>query len=129
MNTPPPNFHENRAHPRAPLELKVEYRRVNSFFADYTRNISRGGTFIATKSPLPIGTRFRFLLTRPNPEERFELLGEVTWAKADGDNSGMGICFIWEDDSLRQNFENRVEAMMTASLGPQLSRGLLKKDR
>lgn len=123
------SFRENRASPRAPIELKVEYRRVNSFFADYTRNISHGGTFIATKSPLPIGTRFRFLLSLPGSEAPFELLGEVTWAKAEGDNPGMGICFIWTDDELRQQFEASVEKMMEESLGPELSRKLLKKDQ
>ena len=41
---------------RAPIELKVEYKRLNTFFADYTKNISRGGTFIATDKPLPVGT-------------------------------------------------------------------------
>ncbi|HKO52206.1 MAG TPA: PilZ domain-containing protein, partial [Polyangiaceae bacterium] len=45
---------------RAPIELKVEYKRLNTFFADYTKNISRGGTFIATDKPLPVGTDFVF---------------------------------------------------------------------
>lgn len=122
------NFRESRASPRAPIELKVEYRRVNSFFADYTRNISHGGTFIATNSPLPIGTRFRFLLSLPGYDAPYELLGEVTWSKAEGDNPGMGICFIWNDEALRQQFEDSVEKMMEESLGPELSRKLLKKD-
>ena len=30
------------------IELTVEYKRMNAFFADYTKNISRGGTFIRT---------------------------------------------------------------------------------
>jgi type IV pilus assembly protein PilZ len=29
---------------------------MNAFFADYTKNISRGGTFIRTDKPLDIGT-------------------------------------------------------------------------
>ena len=47
---------------RAPIELKVEYKRLNTFFADYTRNISRGGTFIGTDKPLKVGTEFVFAL-------------------------------------------------------------------
>lgn len=111
------------------MELKVEYRRMNTFFSDYTRNISLGGTFIATKAPMPIGTRFKFILTLPEPAEQFELLGEVTWAKAVGDNAGMGICYVWEDEEKRRAFESRVEAMMAESLGDELSRRLLKKDK
>jgi type IV pilus assembly protein PilZ len=57
-----------RVEPRAPIELKVEYKRINSFFADYTRNISKGGTFIKTTKPLAIGTtsssNFRFRSSR-----------------------------------------------------------------
>ena len=46
---------ERRADARSPIELKVEYKRLNTFFADYTKNISRGGTFIKTARPLPVG--------------------------------------------------------------------------
>ena len=40
---------ERRAEVRRPIELKVEYKRLNTFFADYTKNISRGGTFITSR--------------------------------------------------------------------------------
>lgn len=76
---------EHRQNGRAPIELKVDYKKLNSFFADYTKNISKGGTFIKTKKPLPIGTRFLFKLTVPHREAPFELLGEVVWSKADAD--------------------------------------------
>ena len=58
---------EGRQAVRAPIELKVDYKKLNSFFADYTKNISKGGTFIKTKKPLPIGTR---LLAPALPEFR-----------------------------------------------------------
>ena len=47
---------DRREAPRQPIELKVEYKRLNTFFADYTKNISKGGTFIKTNRPLPVGT-------------------------------------------------------------------------
>ena len=56
---------ERREQRRAPIELKVEYKRLNTFFFDYTRNISKGGTFIHTERPLPIGTVFVFQLRLP----------------------------------------------------------------
>ena len=40
---------EAREHMRAPIELKVEYKKMNTFFSDYTKNISKGGTFIKTQ--------------------------------------------------------------------------------
>ena len=66
---------EHREHARAPIELKVDYKKLNSFFADFTKNISKGGTFIKTKKALPIGTRFLFRLSVPAREEPFQLLG------------------------------------------------------
>jgi type IV pilus assembly protein PilZ len=45
-----------REHVRAPIELKVEYKKMNTFFSDYTKNIIKGGTFIKTDKPLKLGT-------------------------------------------------------------------------
>lgn len=118
---------EIRQHPRAPIELKVDYKKLNSFFADYTKNISKGGTFIKTKKPLPIGTRFLFKLTVPQREAAFELLGEVVWSNAEGDEPGMGIRFIYSDEAQRDAFEEVVEALMSDSLGPDLTLRLLHK--
>jgi type IV pilus assembly protein PilZ len=118
---------EMRQQVRVPIELKVDYKKLNSFFADYTKNISKGGTFIKTKKPLSIGTKFLFKLTVPQRAEPFELLGEVVWSKADGDEPGMGIRFIYNSDSQRADFEAVVEKLMADSLGPDLTEKLLKK--
>lgn len=118
---------ELRQHTRAPIELKVDYKKLNSFFADYTKNISKGGTFIKTKKPLPIGTRFLFKLTVPRRDEPFELLGEVVWSQGDGEEPGMGIRFIYQDDAQREAFEAVVEALMADSLGQDLTSKLLNK--
>jgi type IV pilus assembly protein PilZ len=118
---------EMRQQVRVPIELKVDYKKLNSFFADYTKNISKGGTFIKTKKPLSIGTKFLFKLTVPQRAEPFELLGEVVWSKADGEEPGMGIRFIYNSDSQRAEFEAVVEKLMADSLGPDLTEKLLKK--
>jgi len=118
---------EHRQAGRAPIELKVDYKKLNSFFADYTKNISKGGTFIKTKKPLPIGTRFLFKLTVPHREAPFELLGEVVWSKADAEEPGMGIRFIYSSESQRVEFETMVERLMSDSLGTELTEKLLNK--
>ncbi len=118
---------EARQQARLPIELKVDYKKMNSFFADYTKNISKGGTFIKTKKPLAIGTQFLFKLTVPKRDAPFELLGEVVWARSEGDEPGMGIRFVYADDSQRKDFEGVVERMMVDALGPQISGQLLTK--
>lgn len=119
---------EGRTAPRAPIELKVDYKKLNSFFADYTKNISKGGTFIKTKKPLPIGTRFLFKLTVPQRQDPFELLGEVVWATTEGDEAGMGIRFVYATESQRSDFEGVVEQLMNTSLGSELTNRLLNKN-
>lgn len=118
---------ENRLHGRAPIELKVDYKKLNSFFADYTKNISKGGTFIKTRKTLPIGTRFLFRLTVPGRMEPFELNGEVVHAGATGEQAGMGIRFVWSDEARRSEFETLVEGLMAESLGPLVAQRLLQK--
>ena len=118
---------EGRQQARAPIGLKVDYQQLNSFFADYTKNISKGGTFIKTKKPLPIGTRFLFKLTVPLRAAPFELLGEVVWSTTEGEEPGMGIRFVYSTDTQRGEFEAIVEQLMAQSLGQELTGRLLNK--
>ncbi len=117
---------DHREHSRAPIELKVDYRRLNSFFADYTKNISKGGTFIKTRKALPVGTRFLFRLSVPGREAPFELSGEVIHATPQGEEAGMGIRFVWATPDERTAFEGLVEELMIRSLGPLVAQNLLR---
>ena len=45
---------DRRTEGRAAITLRVDYKRLNTFFADYTKNISKGGTFIRTTKPLGV---------------------------------------------------------------------------
>jgi len=118
---------ERRRENRAPIELKVEYKRLNTFFYDYTKNISKGGTFIKTDRPLDIGTLFVFKLRVPGAEQPIDLRGEVRWVvragepipapAGDGQDAGMGIRFVYDVPEQRSTFERQVERMMVGSLG------------
>ena len=130
-----PSDADRRVAPRGPIRLRVDYERMNAFFADYTKNISKGGTFIKTVRPLPIGTRFVFALSVPALSEPVQITGEVQWiAKgdstdpADADNEpGMGIRFVFTADEERIRFERLVQGLMEHSLGPDVTRGLLAR--
>ncbi len=123
---------DRRRGPRVPIELRVEYARLNSFFADYTRNISRGGTFIRTQKPLGIGTEFKFKLFIPNLAQPLELLGRVQWIVkpedvSDEQEAGMGIGFVWDSEADRQRIEGVVQGLMVDSLGPVLYEKIMGK--
>lgn len=121
---------EQRKKERAPIELKVEYRRLNTFFADYTKNISRGGTFVATNRPLPVDTEFVFALGIPSLAEPLRLQGRVIWVTPEveatpANPAGMGIEFQYKDDAERLDKEYAVEVLMREQLGDLLSTQLL----
>jgi type IV pilus assembly protein PilZ len=123
---------DRRSDDRVPIELKVEYRRVNTFFADYTKNISRGGTFIATDRPLPEGTEFVFALGIPLMEEPLRLKGRVCWITSTEDATkanpaGMGIEFQFADDAERRASESTVEKLLVDQLGEHIAERLLGK--
>jgi type IV pilus assembly protein PilZ len=133
---PPPSADadtdDRRAQDRAAITLKVDYRRLNSFFADYTKNISKGGTFIRTSKPLKVGTEFVFVLSLPTLNEQLQLNGEVMWVVTDEEAtedgpSGMGIKFRFETEEDRRKVDQFVERLMVDALGEHISQRLLAK--
>ena len=122
---------ERRDESRAAITLKVDYKRLNTFFADYTKNISKGGTFIRTSKPLAIGTEFVFVLTVPEPKPvHLELTGEVKWVVTEADAApdepaGMGIQFVFKDEGEQDRVSSFVTDLMRASLGDLLADKLL----
>jgi type IV pilus assembly protein PilZ len=129
---------ERRDAERAPIELKVEYRRLNTFFYDYTKNISKGGTFIKTDRPLDVGTVFLFQLQIPTMALPMELRGEVRWVVApdappppavpEGHEPGMGIRFVYDTQDERDVLERAVEKLMVDSLGPLIYSRLIRNE-
>ena len=129
---------DRRDEPLHPIELKVEYKRLNKFFADYTKNICKGGTFIKTSKPLDVGTRFVFKLFVPKLEEPLRIQGEVKWVVHTDDidmslpaherpEPGMGIRFLYKGDDERGQLEGMVETLMIDSLGQLLYSKLMGK--
>lgn len=122
-------FANRRADPRLPIVLTVEYKRVNAFFAYYTQNISRGGTFIATERPLPVGTEFVFKLSVPKVASMLELRGRVVHVvRADEATpekpAGMGIQFLRDGSAAQRELDETFEALMIDALGEDLYRRL-----
>jgi type IV pilus assembly protein PilZ len=127
---------ERRTTSRRPIELKVEYKRLNTFFADYTKNISRGGTFIKTGRPLPVGTEFLFKLFVPGRAEPLTIHGEVQRivndTDVDGDGTpdqGMAIRFVYREGDPQAEIARIVEGLMSESLGPRLYAKLMEQSQ
>lgn len=114
------NEEAKRSLARAPIEIRVEYQHLNALAADYTKNLSRGGAFIPTESPLPVGTRCFFTLTVPNLEEPLRLEAEVKHHDPSGDQAGMGVAFLFSNDDEAKAFHVVIDRLMFDHLGEQL---------
>jgi len=128
----PSSDDERRLHERCPIELSVEYKRVNTFFSDYAKNISRGGTFIATTRPVAIGTEFVFALKVPGLSEPLRLRGKVVWtiavAQASPENpAGMGIEFQYSSDEERIEKERAIRMLLVEHLGEQTAAKIMAR--
>jgi type IV pilus assembly protein PilZ len=127
---------DGREHARKPIELEVTYKRLNAFFSDYTRNISKGGTFIKTDKPLEVGTEFVFKLHVPKLPEPLCIVGQVQWVRTqqdtparpadDAEVPGMGIRFMYRDEAERAAVERQIEKIMVDSLGQRLYSRLME---
>ena len=124
---------------RDPITLRVDYKRLNTFFSDYAKNISKGRTFVRTVRPLTIGTEFTFVLSLPilpdvtDPESKpaeLTLNGVVQSVVKESDATpekpaGMGIELKFAAQSDRQAVADFVHRLMTESLGEHLAKKLL----
>jgi type IV pilus assembly protein PilZ len=121
---------DRREYPRESIELVVRYQRLNAFFADYVKNISRGGTFVATPEPLPPETEFVFSLAVPALEEPLQLRAKVMWTTAPeaatkAQPAGMGIQFQYRDAEERGRLERLIEHLIVGQLGQRHADRLL----
>lgn len=115
-----------------PIEIKVEYKRINAFIADFTRDISSGGLFVRTDQPLPGGTEALFTLSIPRLETPVTLRGIVRRVVERGSaesEAGMGIELLFEDEEERIALKRVVDALMVEHLGEALFRRLVESGK
>jgi uncharacterized protein (TIGR02266 family) len=113
---------DKRESVRVPLALKVNFESYGEIRECLMTNMSLGGVFIATTSPLPIGTPFRVRLRIAETGEDLELSGEVASLDVSADLSheqrGMGIRFVNLSDDQRKQVSDLYEhALKRAILG------------
>lgn len=89
---------ENRAHPRLPIKIRVDFTSDDAVKSAFSMNISAGGIYVTTPKPLPPGDEVVIQLYLPSLDGPVEVLGEVVWTNVhpEGRNDfpeGMGIRF------------------------------------
>jgi len=122
---------QQRRAPRVPIEVRVEYKRINAFISDFTRDISSGGLFIRTSEPLAVGTEAMFTLAIPRMERPVTLKGRVQRVipSDDAAEMGMGVELIFDDEAERSALKRVVDTLMIEHLGDALYRRLVEAQR
>lgn len=100
---------KRREHIRIAQSFKVSYANPQAFINSYLFDISTGGIFIRTDSPLNRGETISLKIFLPDGEKEMEVLGEVVWSNKDKQVTpektfppGMGVKF------LKLSTENRI---------------------
>src|SRR5262245_43126320 len=80
------------------MRIKLKYPDLETFIQKYAVNISRGGIFIATKTPKPVGTQLKFEFLLAGGENVIRGEGQVLWTREFDPNQptkahGMGVKF------------------------------------
>lgn len=107
---------DTRKDKRTPVSLKVRFKSatVDEFIEQYSRDLSRGGIFIKSKQPMPVGTLLKFEMQLKDESPLIHGVGRVVWKREAGEGSnteapsGMGIKFIRMEPECRALVERIV---------------------
>jgi len=93
-----PSGRNRRKDARFEVKIKVDYSTKDIFVSNYVTNLSKGGVFIETKTPLPVQSEIRLTFILPEFNVKIEAKGKVVWTYdvKKGTSkvvSGMGIKF------------------------------------
>jgi uncharacterized protein (TIGR02266 family) len=110
---------QKRESVRVPLALNVNFESRGEIRKCLMKNLSAGGIFVATVSPLPIGTPFNVRIRIEKTGEEVELPGQVVSVGVSANlaekEHGMGIRFVNLTEAQRQQvIDFSEEAMMKA---------------
>jgi uncharacterized protein (TIGR02266 family) len=91
----------------APFRVRLRYAAFDTFIEKFAPNVTRGGVFLASKTPLPVGTTFPFEIQLAGGEPALVGEGKVTWVKtfdpeAPQKAHGMGVQFLRLDGPSRE---------------------------
>lgn len=91
----------------APVRIRLRFASFDAFIDKFAPNVTRGGVFIASRTPLPMGSTFAFEIQLAGGEVALAGDGKVTWVKAFDPAApqkphGMGVQFLRLDNPSRE---------------------------
>jgi uncharacterized protein (TIGR02266 family) len=112
--TPEAQGRRARQDQRLPLAVEVDVASANTFWTGLTRNVSRGGLFVESETPLAVGTVLTFTLRIDTVPSDADVRGIVRWVRPEdhGDlPAGMGIQFVDLDPALADAIERFIDEL------------------
>jgi len=105
----------------APVRIRLRFASFDALIEKFAPNVTRGGVFVASRTPLPIGSTFAFEIQLAGGEVALAGDGKVTWVKAFDPAApqkphGMGVQFLRLDNPSRELL-NKVLARKAAPGG------------
>ena len=105
---------EKRLNPRVKtnFELKVQY--AETFHWTMLRNLSAGGVFVQTETPLDVGSIVSMQLALPVDDEIMDIQGRVMWLQQASKTTapGMGLEFTSISPKHQQKIINFIGATL-----------------
>ena len=109
---------------RGPVNLRIKFRSesLQQFIERYGVDVSRGGIFIRTREPLPVGTRLKLDFQLVDTVPLFQGDGTVVWIREHdparaGVTPGMGVRF----DRLSQESQTTLDTILEEKIRLQQS--------
>jgi uncharacterized protein (TIGR02266 family) len=121
---------EQRRHERKSIVLCVDYEGAEDLVADYTENLSAGGTFVVTTRQLEIGTEVRLVLSFPGLLEPIHVDGIVRWHRAEVGENEAGVGIEFKEGPAKDHLESVVTRLRRGDSGltQRIIRVLLVED-
>src|SRR4029078_5181499 len=114
---------QRRAFPRVPLRAKarMEFAEQRYFLSEWAVNLSPGGMFVRSESPMAAGQRFHFEASLTPKGPRFEGVGEVMWVRTDWEGNartpGFAVRFLEREDDGRAMMVQLADVFLTRGVG------------
>jgi uncharacterized protein (TIGR02266 family) len=111
---------EQRSAERLAVRLIVDYEGVDDLLADYTENLSSGGTFIHTERVLAPETVLELVLSFPGLLQPLLVTGVVRWSRG-GTQPGVGVELVRGELEKLAAFVDRLRRADRAPVAPVIN--------
>lgn len=105
------------------VRVRLRYPDIETFIERFAANVTRGGIFLASREPRPVGDVLRFEIVLKVGPPVLSGEGRVTWVKEFNASEphrpyGMGVQFMYIDPESRPLLDRLLQRKETAGNGP-----------